>query len=181
MEYAHEKKVQNDIGNACDNDDIESKFRLTCGYEEALEGVLQHEERQGEHHEDTVEGSCFKHRPFCSEKARHIFHEEDAHNSESRTDNTCKDNEQGEIAACARMVALSERFCNDRTATSADHHAYGGEDHGERQDEVHGGECGFACEVRDENTVYDGVERGEDHHEDGRERKANELARGHML
>ena len=30
-------------------------------------------------------------------------------------------------------------------------------------------------------TVYDGVERGEDHHEDGRERKANELAHGHML
>ena len=28
---------------------------------------------------------------------------------------------------------------------------------------------------------FDGVERGEDHHEDGRERKANELARGHML
>ena len=61
---------------------------------------------------------------FCSEKARHVLHEEDAHNSERRTDNTRKDNEQGEIAACARMVALSERFCNDRTATSADHHAY---------------------------------------------------------
>lgn len=41
---------------------------------------------------------------------------------------------------------------------------------------------GFACEVRDKNTVYDGS-RAEVKilMKDGRERKANELAHGHML
>ena len=61
-------------------------------------------------------------------------------------------------------------------ATCPDHKSTTAQDHEEGPDEIDGGEGGLPHEVGYEKPVDHTVDRGECHHDDGREGKAEELA-----
>ena len=182
-EHADEQEVQKDVRHAGRHDDQKAVLGLARRDEEALEGVLQDEERQRDHHHAAVKRGVVVHLASRrgAEHGGRGLHEEPAAKGEHRAHDEGEDDEQREMAPRSGPVALAQGLGHKGAAPGADHHAHGGEDHHGGDDQVHGGERCFARVVRHEEPVHDGVARGKDHHGDGGQREPNEGAGGEMF
>ena len=89
--------------------------------------------------------------------------------------------QHGKVAVGVFPVALAQGLGDDGAAAGADHEAHGAHDHQGGEDEVHGGEGGLAHVVGDEQAVYDAVNGGADHHNNGRQDEAQEFGVGEVV
>ncbi len=180
-EHADEQQVEQDVRHAGRHDDVEAVVGLARRDEEALEGVLQDEERHGDHHHAAVERGLGGHLPGGAQKVRGGLHEEPAADGEHRAHGKGEDDEQREVTPGPGAVALAQGLGHKCAAAGADHYAHRGQNHHSGKDQVHGGKGRLAREVGHEKPVHDGVARGEDHHGDGGQRELDERAGGEML
>ena len=89
--------------------------------------------------------------------------------------------EHGEDAVGFASVALAKGLGHQSASTRAQHRAYHANQEQERHHQVDGGEGRFAHEVGHEHTVNHTINRGENHHGDGGQREAQQLAVAEML
>ena len=182
-EHADEQKVEKDVRHARGHDDQKAVLGLARRDEEALEGVLQDEKRQRDHHHAAVERGIVVHLAAGggTERGGRGLHEEPAADGERRAHGEGEDDEQREVAPRPGPVALAQGLGHKRAAAGADHHAHGSEDHHGWEDQVHSRQRRLARVVRHEEPVHDGVAGREDHHGDGGQREPNEGAGGEMF
>ena len=167
---ADEQPIEHDVHDTGGDDDEEAVIGLARRGEKRLEGELQREKRQGEQRPPPVDDAFVKELPLCPEGRDERFDQPLSQDGENDREAYREDDEHAEVAVSALVVALTAGLGNQGAATRARHEADRREDHDDGPGEVHGRECCLADEVRDEETVHHLVERGEDHHADGRER-----------
>ena len=181
VENRDEQRIEHHIRHARRDRRGQTELRLLRHDQKALEHVLQHKRARERDDDPAVEHAVGQHLRRCAEKQRHRPHKHNAHRRQHRADQHGKEDHHGKIAFGLLLVALAEDLGHERRAARADHEADAAEHHNERHDQIDGRERGLTGIIGDEQPVHHAVDRGEDHHDDGREDKLQQLPVGKMV
>ena len=142
---------------------------------------MQHEGGRKGDDDTSVEYAVLKHRFACAHELRNGADEDDAQNGQRNARDDDESNQQGEDAVCPFLLSASQLFGDERAAARADYEAHAAENHDERHNEVQCGEGRFADIVGDEKTIHNVVNRGKDHHQDGRRDEFEQAGIGEVI
>ena len=151
-----------------------------CG-KKALKAVLQHEEGERREQHTPVEHAVIDREIGRADGVGDGSKKKKAHAAQHSAAHRERHDEHGEDLVCLFLLALAERFGDERAAARANHEAEGGERHDDGEDEVQRGEGILADKVRNEKAVDNAVNRGDDHHENAGRDKAQQLLIGEMI
>lgn len=146
-----------------------------------MEHALKDKERQGHQEDAAVKHTAVHHAGIGTEEDGDALQKHQAYPAENHTRHKTGHHEHGEDAVGFASVALAKGLGHQSASTRAQYRAYHANQEQERHHQVNGGEGRFAHKVGHEHTVNHAINRGENHHGDGRQREAQQLAVAEMV
>ena len=163
LQDAHQQHIQHHVGAACAHRKGKPQLGLLRGDKKALEQILPDKGRNRHQQDPAVGHGVFQHLPFCPQQQRDGPHQKDPQHAQHDADGKRRPDKETEIAVRLLRIALAEGDGNDGTAAGAQHEPDRADQHGQRHDEVDGGKCRFADEIRDAQAVHNAVDGGKQH------------------
>ena len=172
-EHAHQQKVQHHVGHTGEKGEHQPQPGLFGGDKEALEADLQHEGGQGQQVDAAVQHAVGDHGlALGTQQNGQGPHEHEGQKGQYNAGDQGGVHDHGEIAVGLGLIALAQRFGNQRAAAGAHHEAQGRKTHQHGVHQIQGGEGHGAHVVGDEQAVHNAVNGSNDHHHDGGQHKA---------
>ena len=180
-QHRDEQRVEHDVRHARGDRDIQAEVRPLRRHEEALERVLQHEGDERDENDAPIAHAVGQECLVRAKQAGDGLKEQQAEHRENRAERDEQVHEQRERLVGFALIADAEHIRHECAAAGTEHEAHRAEDHQKWHDEVDCGEGIRADEVGDKNAVHHAVDGRKGHHDDGRERKAEQFAIGEVL
>ena len=173
MKSENEERVERAVQNARGNRNPKPEHRLFGGNHKALKGILQHQTRHAAQQNKAVKHGVFHRfgRGVTPQKLRHGAQNGDPKAAEHDARDGDRANQKGKITVGALLIALAQRFGDERAAARAEHHARRAQNHNNGENEVQPREGSITHRFGNEHTVYDRINRSKHRHHDGRHHK----------
>ena len=173
--------VEQHVGQAGRDREDEAHVRLFCDDEKALERGLQHEGHTAREQDAAIDDTVVDQRVARARKTRDGFHIDHAEQAQHRAEQHDRQDNHGEIAVGLLLVAFAHGARDNGAAACTQHEAERADDHRHREHDVDRAERKVADQVGYEQAVHHAVNRGNHHHDDGRQREPEQLAVGKMV
>ncbi len=150
-------------------------MRLFRRDQKALEGVLQHKRSPCQKDDPAIPDTLLHHGAFCAQCFRDRTDPEQSCQRKQDAARNGDVDQHRKTAVGFLPVPFSQRLCDNRTPAGADHKARRAEQHQKRIDQVYRRKRRFSHKIGDKQSVYNAINRSEDHHDDGWNHKPDQF------
>ena len=178
---AHHQHIQHHVGAACTHGEPEAEVRLFGGDKEALEHVLQRKGGQRQHQDAAVAHGVVQQLALGTQQDGNGPQQHKPQHGQHRDGDGGGQQEHGKVAVGLFLVALAQRDAHDGAAAGAQHEADGGQQLGQRHDQVDRRKGCFAHKVGHAQAIYDAVDGGEQHGAHGGQHEPQQARVGKVI
>ena len=170
-----ERPVADHVGHARAERQDKTHVRLFRDNEERLERGLEHERHASGEQNAAVGHARLDQSVACAGNPRDRFDKGHADNAQHAARKHDSKEEHGEQTVRKLGLALAEGAGDDRAAARAEHEADRRNQHRDRKHDVDRAQRRVTEQIGYQKTVHNAVQRGENHHDDARQREAEQF------
>ena len=178
---AHHQHIQHYVGAAGSHREVKAEVRLFGGDKEALEHVLQRKGGQRQHQDAAVAHGVVQQLALGTQQDGNGPQQHKPQHGQHRDGDGSGQQEHGKVAVGLFLVALAQRDAHDGAAAGAQHEADGGQQLGQRHDQVDRRKGCFAHKVGHAQAIYDAVDGGEQHGAHGGQHEPQQARVGKVI